>query len=461
MDLRKLRLLPANVLTLLVLTLLCLAVWYFLRPAPPATIVMSTGVAEGAYARHGARYAEFLGRNGVEVVLRPSAGAVENLERLAHGEADVAIVQTGLATDEHRGKLVSLGGLYYEPLWIVHRGDARLERLTQLHGKRIGVGMSGSGTRALALKLLGMNGIGAGQATLVEKGTNEMVAALIRDELDAVFLVLAPDAPMFRKLLETPGIHLMNMERALSYQRRLPEVTRVTLPVGVLDLERNIPPGPTETVAATATLVASENLHPAIQYLLVRAAKSIHNSPDLLSDAQQFPTISNFQEFTVPDQVGRLYREGPPLLYRHLPFWLANLVYRLWLAALAAFAIFIMFTDWIPKLFKWVINLRVGGKLIAARQLENELRTADASADLDDYSRRLKALKKSVKSLKMPLLLALSKDELKARLDEMQELLEEHRETAAGSEQGTSAMPPASAGPPAGTASTGPAAEPR
>ena len=91
----------------------------------------------------------------------------------------------------------------------------------------------------------------------------------------------------------------------------------------------------------------------------MRAAKSIHNSPDLLSDAQQFPTILNFQEFTVPDQV-RLYREGPPLLYRHLPFWLANLVYRLWLAALAAFAIFIMFTDWIPKLFKWVINLRVG-----------------------------------------------------------------------------------------------------
>lgn len=85
MHLPKLRLLPANVLTLLILTLLCLAVWYFLRPAPPAMIVMSTGVADGAYARHGARYAELLGRNGVEVVLRPSAGAVENLERLAHG----------------------------------------------------------------------------------------------------------------------------------------------------------------------------------------------------------------------------------------------------------------------------------------------------------------------------------------------------------------------------------------
>jgi hypothetical protein len=223
----------------------------------------------------------------------------------------------------------------------------------------------------------------------------------------------------------------------------------------VLDLERNIPPGPTETVAATATLVASENLHPAIQFLLVRAAKSIHNSPDLLSDAQQFPTISNFQEFTVPDQVGRLYREGPPLLYRHLPFWLANLVYRLWLAALAAFAIFIMFTDWIPKLFKWVINLRVGGKLIAARQLENELRTADASADLDDYSRRLKALKKSAKSLKMPLLLAMSKDELKARLDEMQELLEEQRVAVADNEPDPAAATSAAAAPAAGATPAG------
>jgi TRAP transporter TAXI family solute receptor len=446
MDLGKLRPLPANLLTLLVITLVCFAIWYFLRPAPPTAIVMSTGAAEGAYARYGQRYAEVLARNGIQVVLLPSAGAVENLERLAKGEVDVGFVQTGLATDAQRKQLVSLGSLYFEPLWVVHRGEEPIERLTQLKGKRIGIGSAGSGTRALALKLLGMNGVDANQASLVEDDARGMVEGLMRGELDAVFLVLAPDSPLFRELLGMRGIRLMNMVGALSYQRRLPEVTRVTLPAGVLDLERNIPPVPTETVAATATLVANANPHPAIQYLLVRAAKSIHGDPGILSDAQHFPTIANYQEFQVPEQVSLLYKEGPPLLYRHLPFWLANLIYRLWLAALAGFAIFIMFTDWIPKFFKWVINLRVGGKLIAARQLEKEIRAAGVSADLDDYTRRLKTLKKSTKKLKMPLLLALTKDELKTRLEEMQELLDECREAAATKEDDSAASPPAAAG---------------
>jgi TRAP-type uncharacterized transport system substrate-binding protein len=63
-------------LTFLTIAGLVFAVWYFLKPAPPSRIVMSTGVADGAYARFGERYAESLARDGVEVVLRPSAGAI-------------------------------------------------------------------------------------------------------------------------------------------------------------------------------------------------------------------------------------------------------------------------------------------------------------------------------------------------------------------------------------------------
>lgn len=74
--------LPANALTFLVIALACLAVWYVLKPAPPSRIMMSTGVPTGAYAKFGHRYAEFLARDGIEVALRPSAGAIENLERL-------------------------------------------------------------------------------------------------------------------------------------------------------------------------------------------------------------------------------------------------------------------------------------------------------------------------------------------------------------------------------------------
>ena len=163
----KIRRLPANALTFLAIGALVFAVWYLLKPAPPSRIVMSTGVTGGAYAKFGKRYAELLARDGVEIELRASAGAIENLDRLTKGEVDLAIVQSGLATPQQRNELVSLGNLYFEPLWVVYRGETPLLRLTQLAGRRIGIGLPGSGTRTLALKLLDLNGIGAAHATLV------------------------------------------------------------------------------------------------------------------------------------------------------------------------------------------------------------------------------------------------------------------------------------------------------
>jgi TRAP transporter TAXI family solute receptor len=427
-DMPKIRRLPANTVTFLIIASLVFAVWYFLKPAPPSRIVMSTGVAEGAYAKFGKRYAEALARDGVEVVLRPSAGAIENLDRLTKAEVDVGIVQSGLATPQQRKALMSLGNLYLEPLWVVYRGETPLLQLTQLAGKRIGIGMPGSGTRALALKLLDANGIGAAQARLVDGDVRSMRLQLKQGELDAMFVVLAPQSPLFNELLESDGLNIMNMGRALSYQRRMPELKRVTLPAGVLDLKRNIPPESTDTVAASATLVATKNLHPAIMYLLVRAARDIHAEPDLVSDMRSFPTIAGFEEFAVPDPVRRLYIEGSPFLYKHLPYWLANLIYRLWLAAIAAFAIFVTVTDWIPKLYRYVLNLRIGRNYFAAQRLEDEIRQTDDAAELEKMVARLQALRRSSESLGMPMLLEPNKGVLERRLDAVEQAIQRQRQ---------------------------------
>jgi hypothetical protein len=208
------------------------------------------------------------------------------------------------------------------------------------------------------------------------------------------------------------------------------ELTRVTLPAGVLDLERNVPAEPTQTIAATATLVATPSLHPAIEYLLVQAARSIHGEPDLLSDARSFPTIANYQEFGVPDSVRRLYVEGPPFLYRHLPYWLANLVYRLWVAAIAAFAIFITVTDWIPKLFKYAVGVRVGRGYLAARRLEEDIGRSGTAAEFERCERELKALRRRAKTIRLPRYLGLTKSELQEHLDELEESLKKRRADA-------------------------------
>ena len=114
------------------------AAYQFVKPAPPSAFVLATGREEGFYHSVGLRYKEILARQGIRLQLRPSAGAVENLSLLADAKSDVeaGLVQAGTgAADEYPG-LVTLGSVYYEPIWIFYRGpriDRKSTRLNSSH----------------------------------------------------------------------------------------------------------------------------------------------------------------------------------------------------------------------------------------------------------------------------------------------------------------------------------------
>jgi fermentation-respiration switch protein FrsA (DUF1100 family) len=101
----------------------------------------------------------------------------------------------------------------------------------------------------------------------------------------------------------------------------------VSLARGVVDLSRNVPPRDVQLVAATCSLVAREDLHPALVQLFVQAAARIYGGGGWLSHPGQFPSALN-TEFPLARDAERYYRNGPPLLQRYLPFWLANLIDR-------------------------------------------------------------------------------------------------------------------------------------
>ena len=92
----------------------------YLNPAPPNRVVISTSDDEGDYQTYGKLYRDILKEDGITVDLRPSTGAVENLKRLTDAKSDVEVgfVQDGLGSTDDTSDLVSLGSLYYEPIWI-------------------------------------------------------------------------------------------------------------------------------------------------------------------------------------------------------------------------------------------------------------------------------------------------------------------------------------------------------
>ena len=332
----------------------------FVNPAPPRRIAISTSAAEGGYHFFAGEYQKILARDGITLELRTSAGSAENLARLSNPDSgvDLGLVQDGLATASDYPGLVSLGSLYYEPVWVFHRQRRELSHLGELKGLRIATGGEGSGTRALALELLSANGISDENGRLVTLGTDAAAKALSAGEVDVAFFVGAPGVPVIQRLLRDPGVRVMSLAQAEALTRRFPYLHHLVLPEGAIDMVKNVPARDLDLVAPTATLVARDSLHPALMYLLLQAATEVHSSARLLSRKNEFPSDRD-SGLPLAEQAQRYYKSGPPFLIRVLPFWLATFLDRMLILIIPLIAVLMPFSRVLPGLYGWRFRSRV------------------------------------------------------------------------------------------------------
>jgi TRAP-type uncharacterized transport system substrate-binding protein len=380
-----------------VVLLLVVALWVafqFVKPAPPRSFVMTTGAPDGAYHLFSERYRAKLSQQGITIELRPSAGAVENLDRLTDESSGVAagLVQSGLASDETRG-ITSLGAMFYEPVWVFYRGSRRLERLNELAGLRIAVGTVGSGTRAVARRLLEAS-LGD-RARLLDLGGLEAVEALRLERVDAVFLVGAPDAATVQRALSLKGVRLMSLLNAEAYARRFPFLTTVLLPRGVIDLAADVPPESVTLLAPTANLIVRDDLHPALVSLLLQAASEVHAPAGILQRRGEFPAP---REVDIPlsDDAVRYYRSGKPFLQRFMPFWVANFIERTVVLLVPLLAILLPALRFAPALYRWRVRARI-------LRWYTELRQLEASPPSEASLQRVEQIERGVRDIRVPL----------------------------------------------------------
>ena len=95
------------------------AAYQFVAPPPPKKIVISTGSKTGTYFQLAHQYRDELAKEGIKLEIISSSGSGENINRLLNNQADLAFIQGG--TGKQGEALLSLGSLYYEPLWIFIR----------------------------------------------------------------------------------------------------------------------------------------------------------------------------------------------------------------------------------------------------------------------------------------------------------------------------------------------------
>jgi TRAP transporter TAXI family solute receptor len=385
---------------------LLIAAYWWLQPQPPKHVTLATGPTGSAYAQFGKRYAEALKHSGIEVELKPTSGSTENLQLLRTGGADVAFVRGGSAdpvADEEAG-LTSLGSLFYEPIWLFYRADSAqkidrktgtLTTLAQLRGLRVNIDLQGSGLPDIMERLLKANKLGPEDLLLSNLEQASAAEALQAGLLDAIVLSSAPQSPQVQRLLRSDDIKLMDFGQADAYSRRFPFLSAVTLPRGVVDLSKDLPPHDVALLAATTSLLSRDETHPALRQLFAQAAQSVHSGAGWFNRARDFPNTRT-SELPVSPEGDRAINGTPPIWQRYLPFWASNLVERMWLVLGGLLVLMLPLSRVVPPLyqfrvrrrvFRWYARLRDIEAKVDARTQVKEDEQKSLLEDLDQLDR--------------------------------------------------------------------------
>jgi hypothetical protein len=300
-------------------------------------------------------------------------------------------------------------------VWLFYRAEAArqlpggaLTSLTQLQQLRVNVGARGSGSPFLMRRLLEANKLEPAQLKLSRLDQTAATVAFLNGELDAIVFASAPESLMVQMLLMTPGVKLMDFSQSEAYSRRFPFLTPVVLPRGIVDLAADQPPQDVRLVATTTALLAREGTHPALLQLFAQAARDLHGPAGWFNRAGSFPTVEH-SEYPIAREAERTIRSGQPFLQRWLPFWIANVVERMWLVLGIILAVLLPLSRIVPPLYQLRIRSRVFRWYGQLRDIEQRLH--DQPARQPELVRELDALDERVGRISVPLAYA---DELYA-----------------------------------------------
>jgi len=387
---------------LVALSLIALAGYWLIDPAPPKKIVISVSKQDGNYQAYASLYGVLLQQEGETLEIRESAGPAQSLNDLRRegGDVDMAFMPSGVASLESTAGLMSLGSLYYEPLWIFQNAKTKLDSMSKLKGKRIAVGRPGSGSYILSSMLLNAAGITAKNSQLLEVGDEEAADALRQGKVDVIFLSGVSTTPLIQAVAEMPGVVLTDLTEAEAYSRQFNFLHHLVLPRGALSLKANIPPHEVNLLAPTVTLVARESMNQSLVYLVLKVISRVHGDAGMLQKAHEFPADKD-TDFEMSSQAKHFYESGPPFLDRYLPFWAVTFFNRVLIILLPLAALAIPLSRIAPALYQWLIKSRIYKLYGELRFLEMQLRTAQPE-DFPRFSKELDDIENRVNHMRLP-----------------------------------------------------------
>ena len=400
-------------------------------------IVMATGSSQ--YYELAESYRRDLERNGIKLEVQRLTEGFATLKTLLEPNSSlnagfikgglVGSLQGRLATEKAKGrhaefgKLLSVGRMFYEPIWVYSRGDLPVASLRDLKGMKIFTGTKESGARRIVNQLLKANGIDKNNATLIDQDLPADAAPLFDGRADVAITIAPPDSDKMQELVRIPGIRLMDFSpEAEAYDNRFPALTRVVLRKGSVEFNPVIPSDDITLLATTAALVVRSDMHPALISLLTHAVVSNPKSgfdkqgdPVLFYRAGDFPSASD-PEFTVPADSRAIYKSGElPFLLRFLapmntrmgvPFsytaFINSYAAQVLLILIPLLAVAVPLSKAIPAIYIWNVRRKLIYWYRQLKKLEKNLDSRGGKYDLDTHQTELERIDGAVRRIRVP-----------------------------------------------------------
>jgi TRAP-type uncharacterized transport system substrate-binding protein len=400
-------------------------------------IVMATGSSQ--YYELAESYRRELERNGITLEVQRLTEGFTTLKTMLDPNSGlnagfikgglVGSLQGRLATEKAKGRyaefnrLLSVGRLFYEPIWVYSRGDLHVASLRDLQGMKIFTGTKESGARRIVNQLLKANGIDKKNATLIDQDLPADAAPLFDGRADVAITIAPPDSDKMQELVRVSGIRLMDFSaEAEAYDNRFPALTKVVLRKGSVEFNPLIPSDDITLLATTAALVIRSDMHPALISLLTHAVVSNPKSgfdkqgdPVLFYRAGDFPSASD-PEFTVPADTRAIYKSGElPFLLRFLaplnarlgiPFsytaFINSYAAQVLLILIPLLAVIVPLAKAIPALYTWNVRRKLIYWYRQLKILERNLDSRGAKYDAAAHQTELERIDGAVRRIRVP-----------------------------------------------------------
>ncbi|MDX5445159.1 MAG: hypothetical protein LPJ87_03780 [Zoogloeaceae bacterium] len=386
-----------------VLGVVLLAIW-FISPFPPSKLRIAAGQENSTLEFIARQYGDYLAGHGVTVEYLTTRGAADNLRSLREGLADVAFSQGGLPIARDEG-ILSLGSVGYQPLWFFYRGEVFEgdDFVEFLAGKRISIGLPGSGTRPVADALMeALPDMARGRIGVFEMPAAESALKLLRGEIDGMFLLAGMESGNAQALLTQADVHILSYPVADALTKYIGYMEVITLPKGSLELSPPRPAQDVHMVATTTTVLAKEDLHPALQYLFMRATTELSfNERAVFERVGGFPA---FTEHNVPrsEVAERYLQNGPPLLESYAPYWVASFFDRAWFAILAVIAVAYPLLRMLPGYRKTAFDIGASYKYAEIFKLAAAVEHSASADELPGHRSEYERLEHEIREMWIP-----------------------------------------------------------